>query len=133
MLDEFTKSVDSVPVVQHGPVDVADSKAIGFHQAQFTWAATSTPGAVTPSRRNFVLRIDGDVRFKPAALNLVVGPTGSGKTSILLALLGEMHFNPVEIDSWYNLPRDGGIAFCPQEAWVLNETIKVSDPLSSEY
>lgn len=100
---------------------------IGFRNAHFTWAAASTPGAVTPSGRSFVLRFDGDVHFQRAALNLIVGPTGAGKTSVLQALLGEMYFAPSKIDSWYSLPRDGGIAFCPQEAWILNETIKVGD------
>jgi len=49
-----------------------------------------------------------------------------GKTSLLMALLGEMHFRREGLDSWFNLPRVGGVAFCAQEAWVQNETIKVN-------
>jgi len=31
---------------------------------------------------------------------------------------------PPSIDSWYNLPRDQGIAYAAQESWVQNETIR---------
>ena len=42
-----------------------------------------------------------------------------------MALLGEMYYKPHGVGSWYNLPRGGGIAYVPQESWVLNETIRV--------
>ena len=41
-----------------------------------------------------------------------------------MALLGEMHFTPPTGDSWFNLPRAGGIAYAAQESWVQNETIR---------
>ena len=40
------------------------------------------------------------------------------------ARLGEMHFLPFLPTSWYNLPRDKGVAFAAQESWVQNETIR---------
>lgn len=42
-----------------------------------------------------------------------------------MALLGEMYYKPDGVGSWYNLPRESGIAYAAQESWVLNETIKV--------
>jgi hypothetical protein len=42
-----------------------------------------------------------------------------------MALLGEMHFVPLGPGAWLNLPRDGGVAYCAQEAWIQNETIRV--------
>lgn len=36
-----------------------------------------------------------------------------------------MHFVPASPDSWFSLPRDGGVAYAAQEAWVQNETIRV--------
>lgn len=62
--------------------------------------------------------------FKNKAINLIIGPTGSGKTSLLMALLGEMHYIPHNIGSWFNLPRESGVAYASQESWVLNETIR---------
>lgn len=114
----------------HGPVDPSDLPKIGFKNAQFTWSASShAPGDATPSRREFVLKLPGDVTFEQGGLNLIVGPTASGKSSVLLALLGELHFdvsqNVLGTESWYNLPRDGGISYCAQESWVVNQTIKV--------
>jgi len=41
-----------------------------------------------------------------------------------------MHFIPSGPDSWYNLPRDGGVAYAAQESWVLNETIKARFTIS---
>ncbi|KAJ7578270.1 P-loop containing nucleoside triphosphate hydrolase protein [Mycena floridula] len=102
-------------------VDLAlerNDKEIGFRNATFAWSATESE-----YHSRFKLHID-ELIFRPGCINLIVGPTGSGKTSMLLALLGEMHFMPSGPDSWFNLPRDGGIAYVDQTSWVLNETIK---------
>ena len=42
-----------------------------------------------------------------------------------MALLGEMYYRAHGASSWYNLPREDGIAYAAQESWVLNETIRV--------
>ena len=101
---------------------------IGFRNASFSWA-NSTGGSAAPTpgtgRRNFNLRIDGDLFFRKGKINLIIGPTGSGKSSLLMALLGEMHYIPAGPDSFYSLPRAGGVAYAAQESWVQNETIKV--------
>lgn len=39
-------------------------------------------------------------------------------------IAGEMHFLPTHADSWYNLPRAGGVAYAAQESWVQNATIR---------
>uniref|UniRef100_A0A8H7XP05 P-loop containing nucleoside triphosphate hydrolase protein n=1 Tax=Psilocybe cubensis TaxID=181762 RepID=A0A8H7XP05_PSICU len=110
--------------------DLFGRDTIGFNQAEFTW--TSTSGHSTPSR-TFRLRINDTVEFKKGCLNLIVGPTGSGKTSILMALLGEMHYIPMGNSSWFNLPRSGGVAYAAQESWVLNDTVKNNILFQSEY
>jgi hypothetical protein len=43
----------------------------------------------------------------------------------LIDSVGEMHYEPNGENAGFNLPRDGGIAYAAQEAWVQNETIKV--------
>lgn len=45
---------------------------------------------------------------------------------MVLRGIGEMHFVPSGPGSWFNLPREGGVAYAAQESWVQNETIKVS-------
>jgi ABC-type Mn2+/Zn2+ transport system ATPase subunit len=102
-----------------------DPTVIGFRDAVFSWSNTSD-GSLTPSKRQFSLRIEENLFFKHGRINLVVGPTGSGKTSLLMALLGEMHFVRSGPDSFFNLPRGNGVAYAAQESWVQNETIKVT-------
>ena len=102
---------------------------IGIRHASFTWANDFAKLAVTPGgtrRRMFMLHVGEDLFFKRGKLNLIVGPTGSGKTSLLMALLGEMHYIPSGPDSFVNLPREGGVAYAAQESWVQNDTIKGS-------
>ena len=57
-----------------------------------------------------MLNIDDQVFFRRGKINLIVGPTGAGKTSLLMALLGEMHYIPQGPDSFVNLPRIDGVA-----------------------
>jgi hypothetical protein len=47
--------------------------------------------------------------------------------------LGEMHFEPSAVDSWYNLPRQGGVAYAAQESWVQNESIRDNILFGSPY
>ncbi|KAJ6508401.1 P-loop containing nucleoside triphosphate hydrolase protein [Mycena sanguinolenta] len=93
--------------------DSSSDERIGFRNATFSWSKESD-GSLTRSQRQFQLKIDDEVVFKRGRINLVVGPTGSG----------EMHFIPSGPDSWYNLPRNSGVAYAAQESWVLNETIR---------
>ncbi|KIJ34155.1 hypothetical protein M422DRAFT_35218 [Sphaerobolus stellatus SS14] len=82
---------------------------IGFRSARFSWSVEAdSGGAVTPSRRRFRLDVQNELLFKEGKINIIVGPTASGKTSMLMALLGEMHFMPYSPNSWFNLPRAGG-------------------------
>ncbi|KAJ7704723.1 hypothetical protein B0H14DRAFT_3903574 [Mycena olivaceomarginata] len=104
--------------------DPSSDERIGFRNANFSWSKVPD-GSLTRSRQ-FQLKIDDEVIFQRGRINLVVGPTGSGKTSLLMALLGEMHFIPSSPDSWYNLPRSSGVAYAAQESWVLNETIQTN-------
>jgi hypothetical protein len=87
----------------------------------------------------FRLQLAESVIFQQGALNLIVGasparlpaqtvhiscpstsgPTGCGKSALLLALLGELHTGP---DARVSLPRAAGVAYAAQEAFLLSET-----------
>ncbi|KAI0819312.1 multidrug resistance-associated ABC transporter [Trametes gibbosa] len=132
LLDEFSQdneSSDSTASYLHPPTE---SAIIGIKGTSFTWANDApirTPlSAATPSTgrsdRRFVLTIDGELFFKRGRTNLTIGPTGSGKTSLLMALLGEMHARFDGPASFVSLPREGGVAYAAQESWVLSDTIK---------
>lgn len=49
----------------------------------------------------------------------IVGPVGSGKSSLTSALLGEM-------DQTAGAPvgMRGSLAFCTQQAWIMNSTLR---------
>ncbi|PPQ97414.1 hypothetical protein CVT26_006798 [Gymnopilus dilepis] len=131
LLDSFSEEPTGQPNLVIEPV--TSSPEIGFRNATFSWSVMDEDGSATPSSRIFKLRIEGELFFKRNAINLIIGPTGSGKTSMLMALLGEMHFIPSGPDSWYNLPREGGVAFAAQESWVENDTIKNNILFGSPY
>jgi ABC-type multidrug transport system fused ATPase/permease subunit len=83
-LDDFlrnTRLVDRFDAQQYLPVPF-DPSVIGFRNVEFRWLGSSD--------EEFKLKFNGDVLFRKDCVNLIVGPTGSGKTSLLLALLGSL-------------------------------------------
>ena len=131
LLDEFDPNSKEATIANNVE---ANTNLIGIRNASFAWTSGST-GTITPgsSRRNFTLRINDEVIFRKEKINLIVGPTGCGKTSLLMALLGELHYIPAGPDSWCNLPRAGGVAYASQESWVQNETIRNNILFGSPY
>ena len=67
LLDAFDISRDVQP-----PAEPPSHDVIGFKDAIFAWSDDTNA---------FKLCVDGEVRFKSGKVNLIVGPTGSGKTS----------------------------------------------------
>ena len=89
LLDKFTtqKGEDMSVPQSEAPPDV-----IGIREASFTWT-DDNDGSMTPGgsqRRLFTLRVEDELVFQRGKINLIVGPTGSGKTSLLMALLGTL-------------------------------------------
>lgn len=83
LLDAFNDSKPATGVKKADGVDF-----LGFRDAIFSW---KDEGGSTDAMnaRNFRLHVEGELSFKIGAINLIVGPTGSGKTSLLMALLGK--------------------------------------------
>lgn len=105
---------------------------IYFKNAEFAWESpsakakqgnqTRTKGTAT-AKREWKLVID-DLEFPRGKTTVVAGKTSSGKTSLLMALLGEMNWTPTRLDASFNLPRAGGIAYSAQESWVMASTVR---------
>ncbi|KAF5311665.1 hypothetical protein D9611_009497 [Ephemerocybe angulata] len=135
LLDTYSKTGEGSGLSDDCPVEVhtqPEDNVIGFRNASFTWVPERSPGTPASSSQ-FKLTVPGELCFAKGKINLIVGPTGSGKTSLLMALLGEMHFTPTQLDSSFNLPRAGGVAFAVQESWVQNETVRENIIFHSAY
>ncbi|KAF9095075.1 hypothetical protein BGX29_009201, partial [Mortierella sp. GBA35] len=112
---------------------------IGFQNASFFYA-DKTEQAVMDRASQAGTRLNGhhfelknlNLDFPIGELSIVTGPTGSDKTSMLLALLGEMntiqgrvflpHRDSHTIDAATGLTN--GIAYVAQQAWLLNDSIR---------
>ncbi|KAI8849966.1 P-loop containing nucleoside triphosphate hydrolase protein [Chytridium lagenaria] len=89
----------------------------------------------------FMLK-DVMVRFKVGGLNVVCGATGSGKSSICLALLGEL--KRISGHAYLNDPTQKpylstshispiSVAYVAQTSWLLNATIRENILMGSEF
>lgn len=105
---------------------------IALEHATLTWGAKSDSSKT--ASKTFRL-IDMNIDFVVGKLNVIAGATGSGKTSLLMALLGEMQLldGLVHIPGGHSRqqlrpdPRTGlteSVAYCAQQAWLVNATIK---------
>jgi len=112
-----------------------NSPVVGFENATFSWSSHS--------KNDFKLR-DINVDFKLGKLNVVIGPTGSGKSSLLLALLGEMDLVKGKVFLPGSTPRSEltlnpvtglteSVAYCSQTPWLLNGTVRENILFSSPY
>ncbi|KAJ7630116.1 P-loop containing nucleoside triphosphate hydrolase protein [Mycena polygramma] len=132
-IDDFLRNTEVLDVhsAEQRVVSVPSENQddIGFHDATFSWSQVP---AEDSSARSSSLHID-DLIFKKGCINLILGQTGSGKTSLLLSLLGETYFIPSSPDSWFNLPREGGVAYAAQESWVQSATIKENIVFGAEF
>jgi ABC-type multidrug transport system fused ATPase/permease subunit len=80
-----------------------------------------------PLNRSLHTLMGMDVRIKKGQLVAVVGSVGSGKSSFLSALLGEMSLRSGDVYM------KGSVAYCNQQPWVLNDTLKGNVLFGEEY
>uniref|UniRef100_A0A8C9W361 Canalicular multispecific organic anion transporter 1-like n=1 Tax=Scleropages formosus TaxID=113540 RepID=A0A8C9W361_SCLFO len=92
----------------------------GYPHNVVTMTAGSIDTAVSVCAATLAWEKDADVSLdiKPGSLVAVVGAVGSGKSSLISALLGEMH----NLKGYINI--QGSLAYVPQQAWIQNATLK---------
>ncbi|XP_074015050.1 ATP-binding cassette sub-family C member 2 isoform X2 [Numenius arquata] len=98
--------------IHHNPIA---GSAVRFSEATFAWERDG----------NAVIR-DITLDITPGSLVAVVGAVGSGKSSLVSALLGEME----NIKGHINI--QGSLAYVPQQAWIQNATLKDNILFGSE-
>ena len=133
-VDEFLNEDETEKFIQlsHEPRYENGQMVIGFDKATFTWGMKDMPD---DKQAQMFRMINLDIRFQIGQLNIVAGSTGSGKTSLLMALLGEMTLldGSVYLPGGYSReklrpdPETGlteSVAYCAQQAWLVNADIK---------
>jgi ABC-type multidrug transport system fused ATPase/permease subunit len=133
-IEEFLSEEETEKFEQLGTdnIDENGNKVIGFRNATFIWGSKTT---VADDGSMAFRLLDLDIDFKLGKLNVITGPTGSGKTSILMALLGEMTImsgrvylpggrsrEEVRPDPETGLAET--CAYVAQQAWLVNASIK---------
>ncbi|GJN66171.1 hypothetical protein PLICBS_000187 [Purpureocillium lilacinum] len=90
-------------------------------------------GSGAAGQRSFAWRRGGDavlkdisLRFAPGTVTALIGPVGSGKSALLQSLLGELSVvTPAgAVLEERLLDQNGGAAYCSQEPWLENGTIR---------
>jgi len=101
------------------------SEGLDFEQLSSSSVSTEESGA---DKVPIITLRNITTTVKPNSLVAVVGSVGSGKSSLLSAILGEMESIG---DSKVYVPRDekykgkdGYISYCTQSPWVINDTLK---------
>lgn len=133
-IEEFLNEEETSKFEQLGEdnIDENGNRVIGFRDATFIWGSKD---AVAEDGSMAFRLLDMNVDFKIGKLNVITGPTGSGKTSLLMALLGEMTLMSGKIylpggRSREDVPAEPetGLAetcaYVAQSAWLVNANIK---------
>lgn len=133
-IEEFLNEEETSKFEQLGEdnVDENGERTIGFKDATFIWGSKD---AVAEDGSMAFRLLDLNIDFKIGKLNVITGPTGSGKTSVLMALLGEMTLmggkvylpggrsrEDVPVDPETGLAET--CAYVAQSAWLVNANIK---------
>lgn len=137
-VDEYLNEEETEKFTQIRDSNVTgDPPKIAMENATFSWGSSKgrSQGDVANDTDAFRL-IKMDVDFHTGKLNIIAGSTGSGKTSMLMALLGEMNL----LDGAVHLPGGSAnraelpvnpqtgliesVAYCAQEAWLVNDTVR---------
>jgi ATP-binding cassette subfamily C (CFTR/MRP) protein 1 len=82
--------------------------------------------AFPTSLDNHRLRVS-QVLVEPGELAVIVGKLGAGKSSMISALLGEMHV----VEGTRTVR--GRVAYTPQQAWIINATVRNNIIMNNKY
>ncbi|KAF9007916.1 ATP-binding cassette transporter [Cyathus striatus] len=144
-LRRIEKYLNAAEIKGVPPLD-QQSKTIALQSCTVTWpqdrsgvSNSVTPSAASTPRHKFVL-VDLSMEFPSGELSLICGKLGSGKTLLLLALLGEADIltgqllcprsPPDSLASFATIKPDedwivdGICAYVPQAAWLRNASIR---------
>ncbi|KAI0446909.1 P-loop containing nucleoside triphosphate hydrolase protein [Xylaria telfairii] len=89
------------------PATLGDS-LVSWYQADFSW----------PSTADKIVLHKLSLTIRPGLI-AIIGPIASGKSSLLASIVGETTLRSGNM----TIPASG-IAYCPQEPWIMNDTMR---------
>ncbi|KAG7393122.1 hypothetical protein PHYPSEUDO_012458 [Phytophthora pseudosyringae] len=110
--------------------------SIWVESAQFCWPPATISSRDVKDAASFTYDVEAATGFNLEGINLhidagslvmVVGTVGSGKSSLLQALLGEMRMTAGRVDTV------GEFAYVSQEAWIRNATLRDNIVFEGEF
>lgn len=131
-ISEYLKGPEKTQIIGTGD-------DIEFKNATIAWPTDVTPGIETPTCEDRFMLRDLNIKFPQNALSIVSGRTGSGKSLLLAAILGEVDLlsgsiavpsppnkndrydNKANKSNWL-LPN--AVGFVSQQPWIENATFK---------
>ncbi|KAJ3748238.1 multidrug resistance-associated ABC transporter [Lentinula raphanica] len=140
-IEKYLNTAEIIPV----PPLSEQPETIAFQSCTVTWpqdrnGGDSAPPSVASTPRQKFILVDLNLKFPPGELSLVCGKLGSGKSLLLLALLGEADVlagqmvcprSPPNLMTSFDTIRPGEdwiirkvCAYVPQSAWLRNASIK---------
>jgi ATP-binding cassette, subfamily C (CFTR/MRP), member 1 len=115
----INKFLNSEEIDPNNVMNKPSENALSITNGTFTWGGEHT------TLKNINLRV------KKGNMTAIVGSVGSGKTSLVSALLGEMQ----KLNGDVNV--DGRVAYVSQQAWIQNATLQENIlfglPLNKEF
>ncbi|OUM67331.1 hypothetical protein PIROE2DRAFT_40147 [Piromyces sp. E2] len=125
------KELDDFP-----EVDYHHEYAISITNGQFNWETdkSKTKEEVNATSENSSLNVtesfrlhDINIQIKRGSLTAIVGTVGSGKSSLVNAIIGEMKREEGKII------HGGSFSYCSQQAWIQNATVRDNILFGKEY
>lgn len=97
------------------------SSIIDIHNATFTWTTTTSSQKHKTQDSCWQLH-NIELSIKKGSLVMIVGEVGSGKSSLLSAVLGEMHLHSGQLE--IRRPPGSTLAYVAQDPWIRHDTVK---------
>ncbi|CCE63528.1 hypothetical protein TPHA_0F00410 [Tetrapisispora phaffii CBS 4417] len=129
----LAEELDDSFIEYKSPSETDDAPVIEINNATFLWQSkkiinenSSTDEESNIETSKAALKNIDNFTVKKGSLTCIVGKVGSGKSTILHAILGQLPC--ISALDQTRAPkvtiRATSIAYCPQEAWIMNSSVK---------